>query len=236
MQGSAAEAGALLEASSVCASYGKAQALCDVNLSVARGECLAVLGSNGAGKSTLARCLAGTLPLAAGRLTFSGKDITRLHAYERARNGVVVLPEERAIFPSLTVTDNLRLATVGGDRKEIEAKAYTEFPMLAGRRKQIAGTLSGGEQQLLALACALARHPRILIADEPSLGLAPKAIDIFYEHVRDVVERGVALILIEQFVDRAMALADDVVVLRQGRVAWAGPAQEATKEILHGYL
>lgn len=225
----------LLEVRGVSVRYGHALALDDVDLTLASGEILTVLGSNGAGKSTLASVISGLVPATGGRITFDGTDVTTRPAHRRARLGITCVPELRGIFPGLSVSDNLaagffRLSRA--DRHEAIERAFTTFPALADRRNQSAGTLSGGERQMLALARVLASPPRLLIADEMSLGLAPRLVSSVFDGLRAAQEMGVAILLIEQFVDRALALADRALILRRGRVAWTGPASETNPEAL----
>ena len=221
--------------------YASVQALFDVSLDVPEGSVVAVLGANGAGKSTLARTVSGLVPAFGGKVTFGGEDITKWDPHKIRREGLVHIPEGRGIFPGLSVQENLRMAVrrVGStddQRKAAMANAYEMFPVLADRRGQRAGTLSGGEQQMLALARALAVPPRLIIADEMSLGLAPLVVDFVFENIEQASKRGVTIVLIEQFIHRALALASECVILRQGSVAWAGPADNARQEVLDRYL
>jgi branched-chain amino acid transport system ATP-binding protein len=220
--------------------YASVHALFGVSLDVPAGSVVAVLGSNGAGKSTLARAVSGLVPPVAGKVTFDGHDITKWHPHKIRQAGLVHIPEGRGIFPGLTVEENLRMAVrrVGApdERKSAVANAYELFPVLATRRTQRAGSLSGGEQQMLALARALAVPPRLIIADEMSLGLAPLIVDFVFENIARASKSGVTIVLIEQFIHRALALADSCVILRHGSVAWTGPADQAHQEVLDRYL
>jgi branched-chain amino acid transport system ATP-binding protein len=220
--------------------YGSVQALFDVSMDVSPGSVVAVLGANGAGKSTLARAASGLVPSFGGRVMFDGKDITKAKPHEIRRAGLVHIPEGRGIFPGLTVEDNLRMAVRPAGRRperaEAMERALTVFPVLGQRSSQRAGSLSGGEQQMLALARALAVTPKVLIADELSLGLAPLVVDAVFEGVKEACRLGVSVVLIEQFVHRALTLADTCVVMSRGRVAWAGSASDAGPEILERYL
>jgi len=220
--------------------YASVQALFDVSLQVPEGSVVALLGANGAGKSTFARCVSGLVPATSGTVTFGGVDITRKKPHEIRREGLVHIPEGRGIFPGLSVQENLRMAVarVGTpeERRQGIEHAYELFPRLEERRSQRAGTLSGGEQQMLALARAMVLPPRLIIADEMSLGLAPLVVDFVFENLRRATEMGVTMVLIEQFVHRALQLADHCVILRQGTVAWAGPADQAQQEVLDRYL
>ena len=230
----------LLEVDDLDVAYGSVQALFGVSLAVRPGGVLAVLGANGAGKSTLARAVSGLVRPSGGRVRFDGHDITGMAPHEIRRLGLVHVPEGRGVFPGLTVQENLRMAVrrVGtpAERRTAIDHAFTLFPRLAERRTQRAGTLSGGEQQMLALARALAVPPRLVIADELSLGLAPIVVDTVFESVQRASDSGVTIVLIEQFIHRALALATDSVVLMRGRVAWSGTADTAEQEIIDRYL
>ncbi|MBO0731588.1 MAG: ATP-binding cassette domain-containing protein [Acidimicrobiaceae bacterium] len=220
--------------------YGDAVGLSGVSFSIGDGKALAVLGANGAGKSSLARVLSGLVPAASGRIVFAGEEINRWPAYRIRRSGLLHLPEGRGVFPDLTVIDNLRMAAgaIGGRRARRQAieQALEIFEPLADRRNQVAGSLSGGEQQMLSLARALATSPRVLIADEMSLGLAPMLVDLVFDGLATARQAGVTVIMIEQYVHRALAFADECLVLQRGCVAWTGPTSEARNEVLSHYL
>ena len=229
----------LLRASGLQVRYGAAQALFDVSLDVPAGAVVAVLGPNGAGKSTVARALTGLVPLAGGSVTFEGHEIGSWVPHRIRRAGIVHLPEGRGVFPALTVAENLRMAAATlprNTRGEAVDRGLEIFRPLAARRRQAAGSLSGGEQQMLSLARALILSPRLVIADEMSLGLAPKMVDLVFESLQRACETGLSLLLIEQLVHRALALADSCVVLRRGTSVWSGPASTAKDEVLHRYL
>ncbi|MGO9029281.1 MAG: ABC transporter ATP-binding protein [Acidimicrobiales bacterium] len=221
--------GPLLEVEGISASYGPYRALFDVSLTVGEGSALALVGPNGAGKSTLARAISGLLPLTAGRIRFDGVDITGHHAYEIARMGMTHVTEGRSVFSSLSVEENLVLPfrrALG--RRAVPAaldKAYAAFPRLGQRRSQSAGTLSGGEQRMLALARALVVPQKLLLVDELSFGLAPVVVDDVYAALTQVLATGTSLIIVEQHVDRALKLADSVVVLGKGRVVYDGTVE-----------
>ena len=231
---------ALLTVTDLSVSYGPVQALFGVSIDVPEGTVTALLGANGAGKSTLARAVSGLVPSIAGRIEFGGEDITRTPAHQIRRAGLVHIPEGRGVFPGLTVPENLRMAvrSVGTpeQRRDGLAAAFELFPVLADRRSQRAGSLSGGEQQMLALARALAVTPRLIVADEMSLGLAPLVVESVFESLEQAARAGVTILLIEQFVHRALSLATNAVILRQGAVVWAGPAAGAEQEVLDRYL
>lgn len=223
---------------SVC--YGEARALTEASFSIGAGRALAVLGANGSGKSTLARAISGLVPPAGGRIVFAGAEIGGWPAHRIRRAGLVYLPESRGVFRTLTVMENLRMAAADLDgrraRRESVEKALETFPALAARRRQPAYLLSGGEQQMLSLARAFAASPRLLIADEMSLGLAPKLVDLVFEGLTRARQKGVAVILIEQYIHRALAFADECVVLQRGELAWKGLASAAHGEVLRHYL
>ena len=235
---SAAAAGLVVDGLAV--RYGDALALTGVSFTVAPGEVVAVVGPNGAGKSSLARALSGLVPPAAGRVVLDGKDVARCSADAIRRAGVVHLPEGRGVFPSLSVTENLRLAVAGMGgrqaRRDAVEGALDLFPALADRRHTPAGLLSGGEQQMLSLARALATAPRLVIADEMSLGLAPKLVDVVFEGIERMRQRGVTVLMVEQYVHRALDVADTCLVLQRGRLVWSGAANRAASEVLRHYL
>jgi branched-chain amino acid transport system ATP-binding protein len=224
----APESAPLLELRGVDAGYGPYEALFDVSVQVRTGRAVALVGANGAGKSTVARVVSGLVPTTRGTIRFDGRDITGRPAYEIARLGLSQLTEGRSVFASLSVEENLTLAfrrSLG--RRGVPdalARAYQAFPRLGERRSQSAGTLSGGEQRMLALARVLVLHQKLLVVDELSFGLAPVVVDEVYEALGQVVAAGTSLLLIEQHVDRALVLADDVVVLSKGRVVFTGDA------------
>jgi branched-chain amino acid transport system ATP-binding protein len=206
---------------------------------VAPGSVTAVLGANGAGKSTLARTVSGLVPAAAGRVIFDGVTVSGQSTHRIRKLGLTYIPEGRGIFPGLSVIDNLRMAVAQekrGDRADAIDRAIALFPVLGQRRTQRAGSLSGGEQQMLALARALAVPPRLIIADEMSLGLAPIVAESVFRSLEEAAQSGITIVLIEQFVHRALALADSCVILTRGRVGWSGPAGEAGQEVLDRYL
>ncbi len=235
-----ATAGAGLVVEGLEVSYGDVRALHGVDITVPAGSVTAVLGANGAGKSSLAAAIGGAGPVDRGRIVVDGEDVTRWPAYRRARAGVAYVPEGRGVFPHLTVLDNLRAmlrrAVPAADRADALARAMDTFPVLHERRRQAAGTLSGGEQQMLALARVLAAPPRLLVADEMSLGLAPRMVDVVFDGLRRAEDEGVTILLVEQYVERALDLADEAVLLRHGEVAWAGPVGDARAEVRSSYL
>jgi branched-chain amino acid transport system ATP-binding protein len=220
----------LLELRDVSAGYGPFRAIFDVSLELAEGRVLALLGSNGAGKTTIARVASGLVRPTRGEVRFDGVRIDTLRPYRIARLGIVHAPEGRSVFASLTVEENLGLAfrREFGRRGVPNAleRGYELFPRLGERRKQVAGTLSGGEQRMLSLARVLVHPPRLLIADELSLGLAPIIIDEVYENLAAVRDAGTTLLIVEQYVGHALQIADEVAVLTKGTVAFRGPTAE----------
>jgi ABC-type branched-subunit amino acid transport system ATPase component len=231
---------AALVAEGLSVRYGDAVALTGVSFQVGQGKALAVLGANGAGKSTLARALSGLVPISKGKVVFDGEEIDRWPAYRIRRAGLVHLPEGRGVFRGLSVIDNLRLAagTLEGRQARHQAVelALEIFPTLAARRNQRASLLSGGEQQMLSLARVLATSPKLLVADEMSLGLAPRLVDVVFDGLNRARQTGVTVIMIEQYVHRALEFADACLVLQRGSVAWSGPARAAGNEVLSRYL
>ncbi|MCZ7534717.1 MAG: ATP-binding cassette domain-containing protein [Acidimicrobiia bacterium] len=211
------------------AGYGDVEVLHGVDLAVPPGHAVALLGANGAGKSTLAAVAAGLLSPSEGRVLRDGRDVIGEPAFVRARGGLLLAPEARGVFPGLTVDDNL---TIRLRRPSERERAYERFPILGERRRQVAGLLSGGEQQMLALAAALVAPPAVFVADEPSLGLAPLAVDAVFAALAEMRDLGVALLLIEEKAREAFMLADTVAFVRLGRIVWCGPRDEVGDEVL----
>jgi branched-chain amino acid transport system ATP-binding protein len=210
----------LLELSEVRAAYDGITVLHGVDLQVAAGEMVALLGPNGAGKTTLLRVAAGAHPVTAGRLRLGGRDVTGANQRDLARAGVCLIPEGRGVFPNLSVRDNLLMMTfTGRPRREIEEIAFSRFPVLAKRAGQAAGTLSGGEQQMLALARGLATDPAVLLLDELSMGLAPLVVTRLYEEVAEIARQGVAVLVVEQFAAAVLGIADRAAVVVRGRLS-----------------
>jgi branched-chain amino acid transport system ATP-binding protein len=226
----AADEAPALELLDVDGGYGPFRAIFGVSFTLAPGRVLALLGSNGAGKTTVARVCSGLITPSAGKVSVDGQDATKWEPYRFARAGVIHAPEGRSVFASLTVEENLTLTFRrsrgrGGVAAGLD-EAYSLFPRLGERRKQQAGTLSGGEQRMLSLARVLVERPRLLIADELSLGLAPLIVDEVYRSLAKVRDAGTTILIIEQHVSHALAFADDVLVLAKGEVAFCGPASE----------
>jgi branched-chain amino acid transport system ATP-binding protein/neutral amino acid transport system ATP-binding protein len=220
---------ALLDVACVVCGYGAAdEILKGVDVTVAPGELLTIIGPNGAGKSTLLKAIAGLLRLKSGRISLQGETIDALPARERARRGVAFVPQEANVFPTMTVWENLE---IGGfvepraTRARIDA-LFARFPMLAEKRRSAARTLSGGQRQILAMAMALMVHPRLLLLDEPSAGLSPKAAEALFDTIAAIHAEGTAIAMVEQNALEALAIADRGVVLVDGRTALVGPARE----------
>jgi branched-chain amino acid transport system ATP-binding protein len=229
---------ALLEVEAVDSFYGDFQALFAVSLEVAEGETLAIIGANGAGKSTLLATAAGVLRPSAGAIRFDGRVLERLPAHRRVTLGIALVPEGRRIFPSLTVEENLRLgARVRRPGPWTIARVYELFPLLEPLARRWGGTLSGGEQQALAVGRALMANPRLLLLDELSLGLAPVVIDALYDVIGMIAREGTTVVLVEQDVTRALAAADRAYCLLEGRVSLHGATSELTRErIVEAYF
>ncbi|WP_045875738.1 ATP-binding cassette domain-containing protein [Pseudofrankia sp. DC12] len=232
--------GPLLTVENLSLHYGDALALNGISFTLAAGKALAVLGANGAGKSSLARAVSGLVPTSGGKILIGGEDVSGWPAHRVRRSALVHLPEGRGVFRGLTVIDNLKMAAavVPGRkaRKQAVDLALEIFPVFADRRRQSAGLLSGGEQQMLSLARALATAPKLVIADEMSLGLAPKMVDLVFDGLDRARQAGVTVIMIEQYVHRALAFADEALVMHRGEIAWAGPTGAAHGEVLRHYL
>jgi branched-chain amino acid transport system ATP-binding protein len=210
------------------AAYERVEVLRGVNLTVGAGQVFALLGPNGAGKSTTLRIVSGRMKPLRGRIVIDGRDVTGRAPEKLARDGVCSVPEGRGVFPNLTVAENLRMWTFRGgvSRSEVEEAAYARFPRLAERRKQLAGTLSGGEQQMLAMSRALSTKPKLLLLDEISMGLAPLIVAELYELVGQIAREGFAILLVEQFAATALAVAERAAVMVQGRIELEGTPAE----------
>lgn len=226
----------VLELRDVSAAYGPFRALFGVSLAVGPGEAVALLGANGAGKTTVARVATGLVAPASGAVVVDGDDRSGAPAHRFARAGIAHAPEGRSVFATLTVEENLRLSfRRSRGRRAVPgalAQAFAQFPALARRRHQTAGTLSGGEQRMLSLARVLVEAPRLLVADELSLGLAPIVVDQIYAELARLRGEGTALLIVEQQVAHAVALCDRVALLEHGSVTWEGPAAEAEHRVV----
>jgi branched-chain amino acid transport system ATP-binding protein len=227
----------IFELRDIRAGYGPIEVVHGVSLEVAAGSVVALLGPNGGGKTTLLNVCAGTLAPTAGEVRFNGEPVTLVSADGRARRGMCTVPEGRGIFPNLSVRENLLMATqVGVPMNRIEEVAIAQFPRLGPKRKQLAGTLSGGEQQMLALARAFATDPKILLLDELSLGLAPIVVAELYEKVRELASGGLSILLVEQFARTALPIADAAAVVLQGVIAHQGSPAEMEEALSASYL
>lgn len=227
---------AVLDLHDVSADYGPFHALFGVSLTVEPGEAVALLGANGVGKTTVARVASGLVPAASGAVLVDGVDLTGAAPHRFARAGVAHATEGRSVFASLSVEENLRLSfrRALGTRAVAGAldDAFEQFPALARRRTQLAGQLSGGEQRMLSMARVLVEAPRLLIADELSLGLAPIIVDEIYVQLARLREEGTSLLIVEQHVSHALALCDRVVLLEHGAIVWEGPAADAEERVV----
>jgi branched-chain amino acid transport system ATP-binding protein len=233
----AVEAPALLELSGVRAAYGRIEVLHGVDLRVPEGAVVALLGPNGAGKTTTINVCSGLMRPTRGLVRMAGRPVNGATPDRLARAGVCTIPEGRGVFPNLTVGENLEMMTFAGRSLDrIENEAYEYFPRLADRRDQLAGTLSGGEQQMLALARGLATDPALLLLDELSMGLAPMVVDEIYGIVAQIASTGVSLLVVEQFARTVLEVADVAVVMVRGRVVDVGRPAEVAAELSETYL
>ena len=227
----------LLEVDGVTSGYGKVEVLHDMSISVPEGSVVALLGPNGAGKTTTLKVISGTLPVWNGAVRYDGECIDGRSAFEIARRGVTLVPEGRGIFPGLEVRENLEIGVRAGDngesRKVRMDRVLETFPRLRERLSQRAGTLSGGEQQMLALSRAFLGNPRVLLMDEISMGLAPRIVEQLFESVNELRERGLTIVLVEQYLTYALRFADICYVLAKGRIEFVGePAELRDSEAL----
>jgi branched-chain amino acid transport system ATP-binding protein len=217
--------------------YGATTVLWDINLEVPPSSVVALLGPNGAGKTTLLRTASGLLPTRRGHIYMDGQDVTRRRMDEMARAGLCHLPEGRGIFPSLTVKENLILFSPRGKQAESLERAAAAFPELSGRMRQTARSLSGGEQQMLSIVRAYISSPRLVLVDEASMGLAPLVVDRIFEFLDGIAKQGTALLLVEQYLYRALDLADLVYILNRGRIVYQGtPAQVRDEDVFDRYM
>ncbi len=219
----------LLEINSLNVAYGDAQALWNISLTVNKGESVTIIGPNGAGKTTLVNALAGILPARSGHIILEGHDLTRAPAHKVCSLGVAVVPEGRRLFPQMSVRDNLDIGSYIPKARpyyrEMIERVYTIFPRLQERSRQLAGTLSGGEQQMVAIGRALMARPKLLLLDEPSLGLAPVIVDTIIEVLTEINNTGVSILMVEQNVTKALEFASRGYVLEQGRIVQEGAAK-----------
>lgn len=234
---------ALLELHNVNTYYGNIHTLKDISMRVEAGQVVSLIGANGAGKTTTLRTISGLLRPRSGEVFFDGRPIYLVPAHEIVHMGLTQAPEGRQVFPTLTVQENLNMGaySLGNNRDAIEAnrrRVYDLFPRLAGRKNQLGGTLSGGEQQMLAIGRALMTHPRLLMLDEPSLGLAPLLVKAIFETIRAINAQGVTVLLVEQNARAALRLANYGYVLETGTITLEGPADELlhNQRVRHAYL
>jgi branched-chain amino acid transport system ATP-binding protein len=232
----------MLKLSTVSARYGSVPAISNVSIEVGEGEAVGLLGANGAGKSTTLRAISGLMRLATGSITFLGKDIAALPPYKVTELGIAHVPEGRKVFPEMTVQENLEIGAYAPAAKAARRQSldlvFSIFPVLAERRKQLAGTMSGGEQQMLAVGRGLMLKPRLLMLDEPSLGLAPVVTDVTFQKIQEIHSMGTAILLVEQNVSRALSLVQRAYVLESGKVIMHGTNTELAnnKQVQAAYL
>ena len=227
----------ILELRNIRGGYGTIDVLHGVNLTVEAGQVHALLGPNGAGKTTTLSVCSGQIVPSAGQLFISGRDVNGVSSDSLARAGVCLVPEGRGIFPNLTVTENLRMFThSGASLTDVQDKAFAQFPRLQERRKQIAGTLSGGEQQMLAMARALAVNPALLLLDELSMGLAPLIVEELYERVAELAAQGISILVVEQFAQAVLGVSNVASIMLHGRITRTGPPAEIAEELTEAYL
>jgi branched-chain amino acid transport system ATP-binding protein len=228
---------AVLELNGITAGYGETVVLRDVSLSVPDSGAVALLGPNGAGKTTCLRAASGLIKPMSGSVLLDGEDVTGLKPYAMARRGLCHLPEGHGIFPSLTVKENIVLNSPKGQEKESLVKAGDQFPVLAARLGQQAGSLSGGEQQMLSLVRAYLMNPRIVVVDEASLGLSPLLVDQVFDALMRIVANGTALLIVEQYVTRALELADTAYIMNRGQIVYSGATEDLQgEEVFERYL
>jgi branched-chain amino acid transport system ATP-binding protein len=215
-----------IELAGVSSAYGRTRVLNDVSLTVRRGGVTALIGPNGAGKTTTLKVVSGLLRPTAGKVLLNGTEVTKTSSYRRAKDGVCHVPEGRGVYRNLTVRENLVMMTPPSAATHGIERATATFPILGKRLSQTAGTLSGGEQQMLALSAAYLRNPSVVLVDEPSLGLAPIIVDTVFQFLETLRAEQVSLLLVDQYATRALAIADDAYVLRRGVIVYSGPAAQ----------
>jgi branched-chain amino acid transport system ATP-binding protein len=227
----------VLELVGVRAAYGPIEVLHGVDLAIEAGQVVALLGPNGGGKSTTVKVAAGLMAPVSGDVRYAGRSVSGISAEEAAALGVCTIPEGRGVFANLTVRENLWLATgTGVERAAVEEAAFARFPVLADRRNQLAGSMSGGEQQMLALSRALATRPAVLLLDELSMGLAPMIVAQIYETVAQLVEEGISVLVAEQFARTVLPIADLAVVMLNGRITAVGSPADIAADLSTAYL
>jgi branched-chain amino acid transport system ATP-binding protein len=226
----------LLEARDIVVHYGRIKALHGVSLVVRKGELVTLLGSNGAGKTTIMRAISGLRPLTSGSVWFEGNDISRMKAHRRVTEGLIQAPEGRGVFPGMSVVENLEMGCYGrkfpskAEHKERLDWVLETFPRLAERRSQVGGTLSGGEQQMLAIGRALMARPEVLLLDEPSMGLAPMVISQIFKIIADINAQGTTVLLVEQNAQQALTRSDRAYILETGEITREGNARELLED------
>ena len=227
----------MIELRGIKAAYGAIEVVHGVDLTVERGQVFGILGPNGAGKTTLLKVAAALHPVAAGDVIIAGRRVNGATPDQLARVGMCLIPEGRGIFPNLTVRENLWMNTYAGTSlADVEAEAYSTFPRLKERRNQTAGTMSGGEQQMLALARAVATHPAVLLLDELSMGLAPQLVEQLYDAVVQIARRGVSILVVEQFAKTVLGAADMAAIMVGGRIVKVGKPAALEDELSSAYL
>ena len=221
---------AMLEVKDLSVYYGVIQALKGISFEVEEGDVIALIGANGAGKTTTLHALTGLIPVKSGSIVFEGKDITKVPGYKLVSMGIAHVPEGRRVFAQLTVLQNLKMgAYTRNDKQESEEtikKIYKRFPRLEERKNQLAGTLSGGEQQMLAMGRALMSHPRLIVMDEPSMGLSPLYVNEIFEIIKEISAEGTTVLLVEQNAKKALSIANKAYVLETGKIVLRGDAKE----------
>ena len=219
----------ILSLKNVCSYYDKVQVLYDINVDVYPGEIVSVIGANGAGKSTMMKTIMGLVHMGRGQVTFDGKKLNRMHAHKICKAGIAYVPEGREVFPNMTVLENLEMGGYTRPNSELEESienVYDHFPRLKERYKQVAGTLSGGEQQMLAMGRALMSKPKLMMMDEPSMGLAPILVEQIFDIIRELKRAGTTILLVEQNAQMALSIADRAYVLETGKIVNEGSASD----------
>jgi branched-chain amino acid transport system ATP-binding protein len=233
----APEIAPLLELRNLRAGYGTIDVLHGVDLVLEAGQVYALLGPNGAGKTTTLAACSGQIVPSAGQILVNGREVNGVPSDALARAGVCLVPEGRGVFPNLTVTENLRMYTHSGTPfSEVQEQAFTQFPRLKERRKQVAGTLSGGEQQMLSMSRALATKPALLLLDELSMGLAPLIVEELYGRVADLAREGLSILIVEQFAQAILGVSTVASIMLHGRITRTGPPHEIAEELAAAYL
>jgi branched-chain amino acid transport system ATP-binding protein len=226
-----------LEVVGVSSGYGEVTIIRDINLLIPAGSVTAILGSNGAGKTTLLKTISGLIKPSAGQVILGGVEVTQLSPSRRVAQGMCHIPEGRGIFRSLTVRENLIMQALAGQEEQTIEQAVSAFPVLGQRLRQTAGTLSGGEQQMLAMASAFARSPQLVLVDEASLGLAPLIVDKIFDFLEGITRAGASLVIVDQFAARSLEMAHKAYVLRRGELVFGGSAAElANRDLFEEYL